>query len=180
MPPSKLTTNILSAAIEGLESQKRRIDAQIAELRAMLSGSSTQTATMPEAPPHNKRKKFSAATRRRMKEAQQRRWAKIRGASEPALPAKPEAPKPKRQISEEGMKRIIAATKTRWARQRAEAAKATTKKSAPLKGAAKKAVKAPPAKVAKKSTPMKKASVKKAAKNTAQAPAQAVTEAGSQ
>ena len=38
MPTQKLNTAILLAAIEGFEQQKLRIDVQIAELRAMLSG----------------------------------------------------------------------------------------------------------------------------------------------
>ena len=84
MPP-KLTPEIITAAIDGYELQKARIDAQIAELRALLPGGSPE-ATTPEAPTR-KRKKFSAAAIRRMKEAQQRRWAKIRGESEPPSPA---------------------------------------------------------------------------------------------
>jgi hypothetical protein len=58
-----------------------------------------------------------------MKEAQRLRWAKIRGESEPSAPV-PEPPKPKRRISAEGMKRIIAATKKRWRLQMAAAKKA--------------------------------------------------------
>ena len=124
MPTRQLTAEIISAAIDGFESQKRRIDDQIAELRAMLPGHSTEPAATSEAP-IRKHKKFSAAARMRMKEAQQRRWAKIRGESEPTAPAAtPESAKPKRRISEEGMKRIIAATKKRWALKRAQAAKA--------------------------------------------------------
>jgi hypothetical protein len=73
--PTKLTDEIITAAIAGYEVQKTRIDHEIAELRAKLSG---HPAAGPESP-HRKRKKFSAATRRRMKEAQRLRWAKIRG-----------------------------------------------------------------------------------------------------
>jgi len=65
--------SILEAALAGLETQKRRIDAQIAEVRAMLFSHPGQSATTPEAAPRQRRK-FSAATRRRMKEAQRRRW----------------------------------------------------------------------------------------------------------
>ena len=36
--PQKLTAEIIHAAIEGFESQKRRIDAQIDELRQLLKG----------------------------------------------------------------------------------------------------------------------------------------------
>ena len=150
--PTKLTHEIITAAIEGFEAQKRQIDTQIAELRGVLSGGPAAAATAPEAPTR-KRKRFSAASRRKMAMAQKARWAKIRGESEPSAPAK--APKAKRRISVEGMKRIIAATKKRWRLQKA---------------AAKAAVEAPPAKAAKKRAP-----VKKKEKNTATAPAQAAT-----
>jgi hypothetical protein len=119
MPVSKLNRNIIEAAIVGFEHQKTQIDNQIAELRAMLSGGSTPTAAMPEAAP-GKRKKFSAAARRKMALAQKARWAAIKGTS----PATPKPAKPKRRISPEGMKRIIAATKKRWAAKRAAAKKA--------------------------------------------------------
>ena len=90
MPTNKLTPEIIIAAIEGFESQKARIDAQIAELRAMLRWPHRDSAT-PEAPT-GKRRKISAAARKRMKEGQQRRWAKIRGETEP--PSSPVTPEP--------------------------------------------------------------------------------------
>jgi hypothetical protein len=154
MPTPKLTHEIITAAIEGFESQKRRIDGQIAELHAMLPGRSTETVATPEAP---KRKKFSAASRRKMAMAQKARWAKIK-ESEPSAPATPKATKPKRRISKEGMARIIAATKKRWRLQKAAAKvkPAVARNAAPKKAAVKKVV-------AKKS----------AAKKTASAPAAA-------
>ena len=66
----------LACRIEG------ETDTQIAELRSMLDGGPTKpTVTTTEAPTV-KHRKFSAAARRRMKEAQQLRWAKIRGESQ--------------------------------------------------------------------------------------------------
>ena len=50
MPTPKLNAEIIAAAIEGFESQKRRIDTQIGELRAMLSGGRTEGTVTPEAP----------------------------------------------------------------------------------------------------------------------------------
>ena len=141
MPITKLTPEIIAAAILGFEEQKRRIDTQIGGLKAMLSGSPAETAATPEAAPR-KRKKFSTATRRRMREAQRRRFAKLKSESEPpARAATPEPAKPKHRISAEGMKRILAANKRRWALKRAEAAKArgAAKKSVPKKVATKKA-----------------------------------------
>jgi hypothetical protein len=142
MPTLKLTNEIIIFAITGFESQKTRIDVQIAELRAMLDGGTKPTpAAMPEAPT-GKRKKFSAAARRRMKEAQQRRWAKIRGESATPAPATPEAPKPKRRLSKAGRAAIVAALKKRWAAKKAAAVKtapAVAKRAAPKKAVAKKA-----------------------------------------
>src|SRR5260370_40879714 len=102
MPIQNLSSEILTAAIIGFEEQKRHIDTQIAELRAMLPGGRTEPAATPETPTL-KRRKFSAAARQRMKEAQQRRWAKIRGESEgPSEPGQLQAAKPKRKLSKDG------------------------------------------------------------------------------
>jgi hypothetical protein len=145
MPIQKLTPEIITAAIRGFEEQKRHIDSKIAELRAMLPGGPAETAAAPEASTRKPRK-FSAAARRRMREAQQRRWASIRGESEPSAPATPEAPKPKRKLSAAGRKAIQEALRRRWAQKRAESAKAqpaSAKKTARKKAATKKAAKKP-------------------------------------
>ena len=134
MPTLKLTNEVITAAILGFEQQKRQIDTKISELKAMLSGGLAETAAIPEVP--TRKRKVSAAARRKMALAQKARWAKIKGESEPA-PEK--APKAKRKISKEGLARIVAATKKRWAAVRA--AKAQQEKAAAKKTAKKKAVK---------------------------------------
>jgi len=68
----KLKEELIQAAIDGFTAQKLRIDAQIAELRAMLTGSSNGTAATPEATPR-KRRKMSAGARRRIALAQKAR-----------------------------------------------------------------------------------------------------------
>jgi hypothetical protein len=85
MPTPKLTNAILSAAVLGFEEQKRRIDVQIAELRTMLSGAPASIAGIAEAVP--RKRKISAAARRRMALGQKARWAKIKGESEMSAPA---------------------------------------------------------------------------------------------
>jgi len=129
--PTRLNFEIITAAIEGFEQQKRHIDTKIAELLAVLTGGPATPAATPEAP-IRKRKKFSAVARRKMALAQKARWAKIRGGSEPPAPTATELPKPKRKPSAAGRRAISEATKKRWALKRAEAAKAerATKKSA--------------------------------------------------
>ncbi|MBZ5619510.1 MAG: hypothetical protein LAQ69_12415 [Acidobacteriia bacterium] len=152
MPTPKLSAEIIAAAIEGFESQKRRIDTQIEELRAMLSGGRTEGTVAPEAP--TRKRKVSAAARRRMAEGQKKRWAAIKAESKtPESAAKLEPSKPKRKISSAGRRAISEATKRRWALKRAEAAKeqaASAKKAAKQEMAAKKPAKKAPAKPAKK------------------------------
>ena len=114
MPTPKLNAEIIAAAIEGFESQKRRIDTQIGELRAMLSGGRTEGTTTPEAP--TRKRKVSAAARRRMAEGQKKRWAAIKAESKkPESAARPEPAKPKRKISAAGRRAISEASKRRWA-----------------------------------------------------------------
>lgn len=118
--PQKLTAEIIHAAIEGFESQKRRIDSQIEELRQMLNGGSPERGA--ESGPPVRKRKISAEGRRRMAAAQKARWAKIRGEAEPTSPLA--APKPatqRRKLSAAGRKAISDATKRRWAAKRAEA-----------------------------------------------------------
>ena len=124
MPQPKLTDEILTAALEGYEAQKTRIDAQIAEIRSMLGGGRPGTAASEAGKP---RRKVSASARRRMARAQKLRWKKIKQGSETAPAA---TPKPKRHMSASARKRIGAAQKKRWA---------TVKKAAVRPAVAKKA-----------------------------------------
>jgi hypothetical protein len=144
-----LTNEIIDAAIEGFEAQKNRIDQQIAELRAMRDG---QAATRSNSTP--RKRKFSAEALRRMREAQQRRWAKVRGETAPSEAAPAKVPRKKRKLSAAGRRAIQEAVRKRWAAKRAEAAKSapTTKKSATKKSAAKATKRAPTGK-AKKTAP---------------------------
>jgi hypothetical protein len=107
---AQLTQGIIEAAIQGFESQKRRIDEQIAELRALRNGHTE------EAP---QKRGISAAGRKAIAEAQRKRWAE----------AKTEAPKAKRAkkkrvLSAPGKAAIVAALKKRLAVKKAEAKKA--------------------------------------------------------
>ena len=122
MPTRKFNENVILAAIQGFEVQKTHLDQQIAELRGLLSNGSRPVATSPEAAAP-KRKKFSAASRRKMALSQKARWAKIRGESEPAAAATPEPAKAKRRLSAAGRRNIQNALRKRWAQKRAEAAK---------------------------------------------------------
>jgi hypothetical protein len=135
----------ITSIITLLEQRKTAIDRALTALREVdgldtgwtfyTPFSTSYSMPEPEVTTGRKGKKRSAAVRKRMKEAQQLRWARIRGESEPMSPATTEAPKPKRTISAEGIKRIIAATKKRWALKRAEA-EASLEKAGRKKAAA--------------------------------------------
>jgi hypothetical protein len=109
--PTKLTAEIIKAAIVGFEQQKLHADTQIAELRNLLTGGPVTSAT-PE-PTKGKRRKMSAAARKRIGDAQRKRWAASKGEAE--LPSKTVTAKPKRKMSAAGRKAISEATKKRWA-----------------------------------------------------------------
>jgi len=111
MANPRLTREILSAAIEGFEAQKKRIDAHIAELRGMFAPAAPETS----APP--KKRRMSAAGRKAIAEAQRKRWAATRNTQE--VPAK----KAKHKLSAAGRKAISEAAKKRWAAKKAVPAK---------------------------------------------------------
>jgi peptidoglycan hydrolase CwlO-like protein len=113
----KLNTEILAAAIAGFEEQKKRLDAQIAELRQLLSGNAADNT----APATKKRRGMSAAARARIAAAQRKRWAESRKQSETAPPKA--AARKKRRLSAAGRRAIIEATKRRWAAFRKARAK---------------------------------------------------------
>jgi hypothetical protein len=136
MPTAKMTNTIMEAAIAGFEAQKKNIDVQIAELRAMLNG--TREAPAEAAQPARKRRKFSAASIKRMREAQKLRWAKIRGEAD-AAPGKTsvKSAKSKRGITVAGRKALSIAMKKRWAAKKAASGQpAPTPKKAGRKKAA--------------------------------------------
>ena len=123
--PSKLTNEMIEAAILGSEEQKRRIDVQIAELRAMLSGTPVETVAAPEPVTESgarPRRKVSAAGRKAMADAQKKRWAAKKAASEPLAKAATPAKK-KNGMSPATKAKMIVKLKKYWADKRAAAKK---------------------------------------------------------
>jgi len=72
--PTKHDTEIIAAAIAGFEEQKKRLNAQIAELRQMLK----PVASDSNPPVLKKRRRMSAAARAKIAAAQRKRWAESR------------------------------------------------------------------------------------------------------
>jgi cell division septum initiation protein DivIVA len=79
MPP-KLNRELITAAIDGFEEQKKRLNAQIAELRQMLSGRASSDGAELSAPTA-KRRRMSAAARAKISAAQRKRWAAKRAGN---------------------------------------------------------------------------------------------------
>lgn len=77
--------NLLAAALEGLMLQKERLDEQIRQLREAMGkrspGRPAKSASASAAPAEEKprkRRKMSAAARKRIAEAQKKRWSEYR------------------------------------------------------------------------------------------------------
>ena len=195
-------TDALSGIITQLGKQKAAIERALAALREVdgLSVGGDGGPPLTSTAPARKRRKFSAATRRKMALAQQAR--RVKGEIEATQVRTPEPVEAKRRISAEGMKRIIAATKKRWRLKRAAAKaapanKGVAKKAAVKKAAVKKAIvknavvkkavvkkaaakkataKVPTAKAVKKVSPVRKAVEKKPTPEPAQAASPAVAQ----
>ena len=126
MPTPRLTNEIITAAIDGYEFQKTRIDAKIAELRAMLSGGPAESAVTPE-PTKRKRRKMSAAGRKAISEATKKRWAAFHAAKQAS---KEPAPKKAARNSAKKTARTKAAVK-KAVTKKVAVKKAVTKRTAP-------------------------------------------------
>ena len=94
-----------------LVNEKARIEARLSEISKVLGQSASSESSTPV--PTGGKRKFSEATKAKMRASQQARWAKIKGrAAKPASAA----PKKKRKLSAEGRAAIVAASKARWAK----------------------------------------------------------------
>jgi len=119
MPIQKLTPEIITAAIQGLESQKEKIEAQLSELRAMLTGSSGKLAAT-GGPARRQRRKLSSAARARISEVQRKRWEEFHKKQAPKTAQKIKA---KRRLSAATRAKLIAnLTKARAAKAAKKAA----------------------------------------------------------
>jgi hypothetical protein len=121
MPSQKLTDEILTAAIEGFEAQRGRLDAQIADLRQKLSGDHMEPTAMP--PASKRRRKMSRAGRDRIAAAQRKRWAAARKQPEATSRVASQSKRKKRKLTAAGRRAIVEATKRRWAKVRVQAKK---------------------------------------------------------
>lgn len=71
-------TSLLSAALEGLEMQRKRVEDQIAQVRAALGGRKPRSASSDAPSKPVKKRELSPEARKRIANAQKRRWAEYR------------------------------------------------------------------------------------------------------
>src|SRR5260370_9804550 len=105
-----VSSDVLNAALRGLEAQKQTIEQHIQQVRSMLglgtgrrgrppkSAATVPTESAAPSPPARKRRRFSAETRARMAEAQRKRYAATKKVHE----APPKAATKKRTRSPTG------------------------------------------------------------------------------
>lgn len=180
MPRSrKADPEILGAALIGLQYRLGEIDQMIADLRARVGSKSITrgvTASSASAEPARRKRNLSPAARKRIAEAQKKRWAAFNAERETKL----EKPAPQKQSPAKAAapKKAVAAKKKAVARRAARPVAAKTK-TAPVKAPAVKnspVKKAPARKVAVKQkaavkrAPAKKAEIKAPAVNPPQPP----------
>src|SRR5215472_19126701 len=142
--PPFIDATVLRMALVGYEQEKTRIEAQIADIHSRLGTANPSfTVTAGTAP---KKRRLSAAARKRISAATTARWLAYRkqkaGAEKP-----PE--EPKRKLSAAGLRAIREATAKRWAAYR-KTQKAGLKKTTPV---AKKAAAKPKARKAAAKAP---------------------------
>ncbi len=83
MPRGKSTVanqELLSAALLGLDAQRKKIEEQIRQVQAMLGhrGAKAASAEADSGRPASRRRQLSPAARKRIAAAQKRRWAEYR------------------------------------------------------------------------------------------------------
>lgn len=112
---------LLQAALVGYQHQYAVLGERIAEITRQIGGRAGESAAADVARP----RRMSASARRRIGEAQRKRWAAQREVTGTPAPAKVSGRRKKRNMSAEGKARIAEATRKRWeAFRAAKAAKA--------------------------------------------------------
>lgn len=111
-----MATNIKKflALRNALLTEKAAIEARLKQISQVIGADDPVPAPAPTVT--GGKRTFSAATKAKMRVAQQARWAKIRGKT---VKTSATAPKKKRKLSAAGRAAIVAAAKARWAKVKA-------------------------------------------------------------
>ena len=99
----------LGNALQELRKDRSATQLRLEKLNEIISGIESLNGAGTAEHTSQPKRIISAASRRKMAQAQRARWAKVNGRG----------PKPKRTISAAGRRRIAAAQRARWAKVRA-------------------------------------------------------------
>jgi hypothetical protein len=115
----------LTSALQQLRAERREAQLQVEKLDQAISVIESLNGSGASDKANQPTRVISAASRRKMAQAQRARWAKLRGASQPIALAKTTAPAPgKRTMSAAARRKIAAFQRARWAKVRAQQKKA--------------------------------------------------------
>jgi hypothetical protein len=115
----------LNNVLQELRAERKKLDKAISVIESLNGTGASVQATQPTRTMAAPSRVISAASRRRMALAQQKRWKKIREGSQPVAATKTANSAPvKRTMSPAARKRLSAFQKARWATIRAGQKKA--------------------------------------------------------
>jgi hypothetical protein len=111
----------LSSIVSELRAERTNLVNELKHVEAALSVLGKVNGGSPQTKVKHPTRIISAASRRKMAQAQKARWAKVRKGTQPAGAArtKGSAPHAKRTMSPSARRKIAAAQRARWAKIRA-------------------------------------------------------------
>ena len=107
----------LNNALQELRAERRQAQLQVEKLDQAISVIESLNGLGPSRQTNRPTRIISAASRRKMAQAQEARWARVRKESQPAVPvAKPAGAPVRRTMSAAARRKIAAFQRARWAK----------------------------------------------------------------
>jgi hypothetical protein len=115
----------LDNALQELRAERKQAQSHVEKLDQAISVIESLNGSRPVQQANQPTRTISAASRRKMAQAQKARWAKARGTSQPIALTKTTAPAPvKRTMSAAARRKIAAFQRARWQKIKAQQKKA--------------------------------------------------------
>jgi hypothetical protein len=114
----------LSNALQELRAERKQVQLQVEKLDQVISVIESLNGSARPQNANKPNRTISAASRRKMAQAQKARWQKVREQSQPIVKAKTGAAPVKRTMSAAARRKIAAFQRARWARIKAQQKKA--------------------------------------------------------
>ena len=130
----------LTSALQQLRAEQREAQLHVEKLGQAISVIESLNGTGTSRKTNQPKRFISAASRRKMAQAQRARWAKVRKGPHPAARALTGSAPTKRTMSAAARRRISLAQKKRWARSRGQRPKSALKPKRTMSAAGKKRI----------------------------------------